>query len=50
MNSIKKLEVDIYNEAIRHHVQSISHCTKIIVSIAAQEKNPGDDRGGRLGE
>jgi len=33
MNNITKLEVDIYNEAIRHRVQSISHCTKIIVII-----------------
>jgi len=32
MNNITKLEVDVYNETIRHYVQSISHCTKIIVS------------------
>jgi len=52
MNNITKLEVDIYNEAIRErdYVQGISHCTKIIViliSLYNCTKNPkGDDRGG----
>ena len=36
MNNITKLEVDIYNEAIKHYIQSthwLSDCTKITVII-----------------
>jgi len=52
MNDITKLEVHIYSETIWHYVYKVSvivknHCDNN-QSVSA-EKNPGDDRGGRLG-